>query len=564
MASRWELADEDPGAEALAREAGVSRVLATLLRRRGVSTAEAAHRFLEPGEADLHEPDRLAGAREAAALLLSTARRGGRVVVFGDYDVDGVTAVAQLRAALARAGADAAAFIPHRLRDGYGLKPDTVRRVLRELSPSTIVTVDCGISAVDGVAAAREAGVDVIVTDHHLVPSALPAGAVVVNPRQPGCPYPYKELAATGVAMKIAEAVGTAAGRPVARESLLRAASLGTIADLVPLDGENRTIASLGLARLGTARAPGLRALLVEAGLRPGAAPSAEEVAFRIAPRLNAAGRLDTAMLALALFEERDAERAEAIARELTVRNAQRQTLERAVVAEARRRIGPEPDAHVLIEADASWHRGVLGIAASRLAREYHRPVLLFGIEGERASGSGRSIPGVSLHGVLTEMAAFFTEFGGHEQAVGGSLPAARLEEFRLSARDVFRRRVPPEALVRRAVAEAELPLDALAPDLLAELSRLEPHGAGNPRPVFLARDVRAAGPFRPVGATGMRGRLRTRGGDVRAIAWQPPAGLDVLAESGRSLDLHYRVAEDREWGLSVEILEARSASGAA
>ncbi len=564
MATRWELAGEEPGVEALAREAGVSRVLAALLRRRGVGTGDAARRFLAPAETDLHEPDRLTGAREAAALLLSTARRGGRIVVFGDYDVDGVTAVAQLRAALTRAGADAAAFIPHRLRDGYGLKPDTVRRVLRELSPSTIVTVDCGISAVDGVAAAREAGVDVIVTDHHLVPSALPAGAVVVNPRQPGCSYPYKELAATGIAMKIAEAVGAAAGRPVARESLLRAASLGTIADLVPLDGENRTIASLGLARLGSARAPGLRALLLEAGLRPGVSPSAEEVAFRVAPRLNAAGRLDTAMLALALFEERDGARAEEIARKLSVRNAERQALERAVVAEARRRIGPEPDAAVLVEADPAWHRGVLGIAASRLAREYHRPVLLFGIEGERASGSGRSIPGVSLHGVLTEMAAFFTEFGGHEQAVGGTLPAARLEEFRRGALDVFRRRVPPEALVRRAVAEAELPLDALEPDRLAELSRLEPHGAGNPRPVFLARDVRASGPFRPVRAAGLRGRLRTSGGDVRAIAWQPPAGLGALAESGQSLDLHYRVAEDREWGLSVEILEARPASSAA
>ena len=560
----WELAAGDSAGDArLAREVGIPEFLAGLLRRRGVETASDARRFLAPEEGDLHDPRLLAGAAEAADMLLATSRRGGRVVVFGDYDVDGVTAVAQLRAALSRAGADAAAFIPHRLRDGYGLKPDTVRRVLAELRPATIVTVDCGISAVEGVAAARAAGVDVIVTDHHLVPAALPDGAVVVNPRQPGCGYPYKELAATGIALKIAEAVGLASGRGIARASLLRAACLGTIADLVPLDGENRTIAALGLAHLARSRAPGLRALLAEAGLSAGAAPSAEEVAFRIAPRLNAAGRIDTAMLALALFEERDAARAGEIARELSARNAERQALERAVVAEARRRIGPAPDDTVLIEGDAAWHRGVLGIAASRLAREYHRPVLLFGFEGERAGGSGRSIPGVSLHGILQELAGHLDEFGGHDQAVGGSLPLARFDDFRRAARELFRERVPSDAFVRRPAAEAELPLERLDAAVVADLARLEPHGAGNPRPVFLARGVRAAGEFTPVGASGLRGRLRAPAADVRAIAWQPPSGLAGLAASRRPFDVHYRVAEDRGgWGLRVEILEARPAAG--
>ncbi|HWZ85507.1 MAG TPA: DHH family phosphoesterase, partial [Thermoanaerobaculia bacterium] len=205
MACEWELAPADPAAAAvLAREAGVSPALAALLLRRGIRTGDHAGRFLRPDASGLHDPSLLAGAEAAADLLVSTGRRGARVVVFGDYDVDGVTAVAQLRAALFRIGADAAAFIPHRLRDGYGLKPETVRRVLAELRPATIVTVDCGIGAREGVACAREAGVDVIVTDHHLVPDELPEGAIVVNPRQPGCPYPYKELAASAVAMKIA------------------------------------------------------------------------------------------------------------------------------------------------------------------------------------------------------------------------------------------------------------------------------------------------------------------------------------------------------------------------
>jgi single-stranded-DNA-specific exonuclease len=564
VTTTWQLSRVDPGRTAsLAREAGISTTLAALLVQRGAATGSDALRFLRPGAGDLHDPSLLAGAEAAADLLVSTGRRAGRVVVFGDYDVDGVTAVAQLRAALSRVGAEAAAFIPHRLRDGYGLKPETVRHVLSTLRPATIITVDCGITAAEGVACARAAGVDVIVTDHHLVPDALPAGAIVVNPRQPGCPYPYKELAASAIAMKIAEAVGRAGGRTVAREALLRAACLGTIADLVPLDGENRVIAALGLAALGAARGPGLKALLAEAGLPAGAAPTAEEVAFRIAPRLNAAGRLDTAMLALSLFEERDAGRAAEVARTLSARNAERQALERRVVAEARERIGANPREILLVEADPSWHRGVLGIAASRLAREYHRPVLLFGADGDKASGSGRSIPGVSLHGILKELAARFLDFGGHDQAVGGSLPADRYDAFRDAARALFRERVSAERLVRVSKADAELPLEAITAEVVRELALLEPHGAGNPRPVFLARGVIAAGPFTAVGSSGLRGRLCAPR-PLAAIAWQPDPCLAELAASGRPFDIQYRLTEDRRgYGLQVEVAQARATEAA-
>jgi single-stranded-DNA-specific exonuclease len=567
--AEWQLSSSCPEKTAnLAREAGIPPILAGLLLRRGVADARQARAFLNPDASGLHDPSLLLGAEAAADLLVSTARRGKRVVVFGDYDVDGVTAVAQLRAALFRVGADAVAFIPHRLRDGYGLRPDTVRRVLAEHSPSTIVTVDCGITAVEGVACARAAGVEVIVTDHHLVPDELPAGAIVVNPRQPGCPYPYKELAASAIAMKIAQAVARRAGVALSLESLLRAACLGTIADLVPLEGENRVIAALGLAALSCCRAPGLRALLAEAGIAPGVAPTSEDVAFRIGPRLNAAGRIDTANLALSLFEERDGAKAAGIASELSSRNSERQSLERRVVVEARARVEGSPDGlrgAVIVEADAGWHRGVLGIAASRLAREYHRPVLLFGLEGDRATGSGRSIPGVSLHGIMKEMADYFLEFGGHEQAAGATLPARRFEAFREEARALFRARIPAAALVRTAEAEAELPIEQVSGALAGELARLEPHGAGNPRPVLLARGVRAAGPFLPVGAAGQRGRLRAPGGDVRCIAWQPDPGLGALASSGEPFDVHYRLSDDRRgYGLQIEIVAARAACGGA
>ncbi len=562
--AEWRLSPSDrERVGALARDAAVSPILAGLLLRRGVEDARQARAFLSPEAGGLHDPSLLLGAQEAADLLVSTARSGKRVVVFGDYDVDGVTAVAQLRAALFRVGADAVAFIPHRLRDGYGLKPDTVRRVLAEHNPATIVTVDCGITAVEGVACARAAGVEVIVTDHHLVPDELPAGAIVVNPKQPGCPYPYKELAASAIAMKIAQAVARRAGISLSGDSLLRAACLGTIADLVPLEGENRVIAALGLAALASSRAPGLRALLAEAGLTPGAAPSSEDVAFRIGPRLNAAGRIDTASLALSLFEERDPTRAAQIARELSARNAERQTLERRVVAEARARVEGAADglqSAVIVEADAGWHRGVLGIAASRLAREYHRPVLLFGLEGGRATGSGRSIPGVSLHGIMKELAHYFLEFGGHEQAAGATVPADRFEAFREEARTLFSSRVAAQALVRTLEAEVELPIEQVTPGIAVELARLEPHGAGNPRPVFLARAVQAAGPFLAVGTSGLRGRLRAPRGDVRCIAWQPDPGLGRLAASGLPFDAQYRLSDDRRgYGLQVEIVSARA-----
>jgi single-stranded-DNA-specific exonuclease len=559
----WRLAAHPSEAPELGACAGLSPPLAALLWRRGVRTEAEARRFLLPSAEDLHDPLEMKGMEEAAAILGAAAAARRRIVVFGDYDVDGITAVAQLRAALSRAGADAVAFIPHRLRDGYGLKPETVRRVVSEQRPAVIVTVDCGISAVEGVACARAAGVEVIVTDHHLVPEELPEGAVVVNPRQPGCSYPFKELAACGIAYKLALAVGARTGFPLSPESLRRVACLGTIADLVPLTGENRILASAGLAALAEARAPGLRALLLEAGVSPGFCPDAEEVAFRIAPRLNAAGRLDTAHLSLALLEERQPARAREIASELSLRNAERQSIERGVVRQARERVeragGPGPTA--IVEGDPGWHRGVLGIAASRLAREYHRPVLLFGFDGGRAVGSGRSIPGVPLYDTLRGLASFFLEFGGHDQAAGGSLPGDRFEEFREAAREHFGNRLEPEQLVRVEEAEWALPLEGATADLGRELHALEPHGAGNPRPVFFASDVRIDGETTPLGENGLRGRLERAGEPLPFVCWSRDM-LEDAATERRAIEIQYRLSRRRAGGVEAEIVAARPAGG--
>jgi single-stranded-DNA-specific exonuclease len=556
----WRIAPLPAEAAAL-RFPGASPVLAALLWRRGVRTAAEAAEYLAPDPSRLHDPFAMKGMAEAVDVLVRASSAGRRVVVFGDYDVDGVTAVVQLRAALRRAGADAVAFLPHRLRDGYGLKPETVRRVIARDQPAVIVTVDCGVTALEGVACARAAGVEVVVTDHHLAGSQLPDGAVVVNPHQPGCTYPYKELAACGIAFKLALAIAARAGFTLSLESLLRVACLGTIADLVPLTGENRIIAASGLAALSAARAPGLRALLGESGIAPTAAPESEDVAFRVAPRLNAAGRLDTAELALSLFEERHAGRAAEIARELSRRNAERQSIERRVVAEARARIEKAggPGDTVIVEADPAWHRGVLGIAASRLAREYHRPALLFGFHGDRAVGSGRSIPGVPLHDTLQALAPFFSEFGGHDQAVGGALPADRFEAFRDAARAHFAARLRPENLERVEEADLDLPLEEVSEELLAELLALAPHGMGNPRPVFHCAETEFEGEPSPLGEHGFRGRLQRRGLSLPCLSWSP-ASVGPFARPGRRLAILYRLQRRRAGGVEAEIVAARPA----
>jgi single-stranded-DNA-specific exonuclease len=546
---RWRLRPTvAPDAGRFSREAGLSPTAARVLGARGVATAREAREFFSPSLDSCPDPFRLRGMERAVEVLVAAARAGHRIVVFGDYDVDGVTAVAQLRAVFRVLGTDAVPFLPHRVRDGYGLKPETFRKVLEMHRPRALVTVDCGITAADAVAEASRAGVAVVVTDHHLPPDVLPAGAAVVNPRQPGCPYPFKELAGAGVAFKIAQAIIRREGLSLSERSLVKIAALGTIADIVPLVSENRAIVAEGLAGLASARSPGLRALLAESGV-VGRAPSAEEVAFRVGPRLNAAGRLDTADLALAVLEERDPVRAQQMAQELSSRNAERQKHERRVVEEARDQLrarGDPASEPVLVAADRSWPRGVLGIAASRLAREFHRPALLFAIDGERAVGSGRSVPGVSLHGILSELRDRFLEFGGHDQACGGTVPAADFEAFRKEARELFGQRVGPDQREPVAEVDAELELSGADETLLAELERFEPHGAGNPRPVFLGRGIRTVGPLRALGDRGRRGSLEGNACRVQtAIAWGA-VGAEWEAARARAYDILYSLRRDR------------------
>jgi single-stranded-DNA-specific exonuclease len=554
----WIVAPEDRDAVRRLSAGGIPEPIARILASRGFDDA-AAREFLSPSLDRTPDPFAMKGMEAAVGALVSAARRGERIVIFGDYDVDGVTAVAQLRAVFRALGADAVPFLPHRVRDGYGLKPETFRKVFAEHRPRAIVTVDCGITAVEAVAEAARAGVAVVITDHHLPPDVLPDGAAVVNPKQPGCGYPFKDLCGSGVAFKIAQAIIRREGLSLSERSLAKVAALGTIADIVPLLAENRAIVAEGLAALADPRAPGLKALLAEAGIE-GRAPTSEEIAFRVGPRLNAAGRLDTADLALSVFEEREPVRAAEIARALSERNAERQGHERRVVAEARRRVldsGEAPDG-IVIEADAAWPRGVLGIAASRLAREFRCPVFLFAVDGDRAVGSGRSIPGLSMHEVLSEMRDHLLEFGGHAQACGGAVEAGRFTGFRERARAVFRERLA--SVDRRPVVriDAELPLEGADERLVTGLARLEPHGEGNPRPVFLARGLRAR-ERRPVGERGTRCLVSSGGATRKAIAWGLSARDEGLADAPFDAAFHVR-RDGWSGGVELEIVGIRPA----
>lgn len=493
--------------------------LAVLLARRGVATPDEARRFLAPSLDQLHDPYLLAGMEQAVGRLLAARERGERIAVVGDYDVDGITATAQLLAIFQACGLDARPILPHRLREGYGFQPVHVEKAV-EASCRLIVTADCGSSSSEAVQAAHSHGVDVVVTDHHLPGCELPAGVSHINPRQPGCGYPFRDLAAAGLALKLALALAGRCQRTVDPAAFLRIACLGTIADLVPLLGENRVIAALGLQALEQARSHGLKALIQQSGMKPPF--TATDVGFRLGPRINAAGRLDNPDQALELLMSRDPRRAVELAAELDRWNRERQAEEGRVVEEARERIlqrAPLPS--ILVEWDETWHKGVVGVAAGRIAKEFHRPTLLLAVEGETATGSGRSIPGVDLHGFLSPWKERLERFGGHTQAVGMTARVERLPELSGEWEAAAAGAWHAGLLVPRLEYELHLPARGISRALLADLGRLEPFGQGNPKPLLRVGPLRVDGPPRYFGNGHLAARARGEdGGTVELVGW--------------------------------------------
>lgn len=559
-AAEWVAAPVPDGAAELER-AGLPRWMAVLLARRGVTDEPEARRFLQPSLDQLHDPFLLHGMETAVERLLVARDRKQKIAIVGDYDVDGVTATAILLAVLKSCGCDAMPIVPHRLREGYGFQPVHVERARAE-GCSVIVTADCGSSALTAVEEARAAGIDVVVTDHHLPGCELPAGTVQINPRQQVCCYPFRDLAAAGLALKLSLAFAGRCGKELDPAPLLRIACLGTIADLVPLRGENRVIASLGLAALADVRSAGLKALIRQAGVKPPF--SASDVGFRIGPRINAAGRLHEAERALELLLSRDPKRAEELAVELDTLNRDRQTEEAQVVEEAFRMFAERSASDsgrlppILVGWSPEWHKGVVGIAAGRVAKELHRPTLLLSVEEEVATGSGRSVPGVELHSFLLGWKERMVRFGGHAQAVGLTVRLDVLEELRREW-EAAGAAWPAEALARRHEYELELEPRRLTGKLVAQLGRLEPYGMGNPRPLVRTGPLRLDSPPRLFGNGHLSARARGNDGssvDLVGWGWQERAtDLDGSFEA-----LGWIEHDDYRGGPCLRLLDSRPA----
>jgi single-stranded-DNA-specific exonuclease len=525
-----------------------------------VATPEAARAFLAPHPDQLHDPFALHGMGEAVERLLAAKERGDKVAVVGDYDVDGVTATALLLAVLRACGLTAEAVLPHRMKEGYGFQPVHVERA-RELGCRLIVTADCGATAQDAAAAALAAGFELIITDHHLPGGPLPAGVTLVNPRQELCDYPFPDLAGVGLALKLGLALAQRSGRKLELEPLLRVACLGTIADLVPLVGENRVIAALGLAALARTRSAGLLALFEKSGLRPPV--TASDVGFRLGPRLNAAGRLESAESALELLLCRDPGRAAELAALLDERNRERQAEEARVLEEARARVAALAELPpIVVEWGSDWHRGVVGIAAGRLARELARPVLLLAASGESATGSGRSVPGVHLHQFLARWQSRYEKFGGHAQAIGLTVALSELDELRgewASAGAEFAGAIGSW----RHEYEIELAPREVDRRTLAELERLEPHGQANPQPLVRVDGLRLDGPPRAFGRDHLSARARgDDGARLRLLGWGWGERIDELAERFDVLGYLERDRWDGE--AALRLLDVRPSAGTA
>jgi single-stranded-DNA-specific exonuclease len=493
-------------------------VIADLLVSRGVDDPEAAARFLSPQLSDLHDPLLMSGMKAALNRLEAAIEREEKILIYGDYDADGTTAIVILKTAIELCGGAADFHVPHRIREGYGMRDEVIERAAAD-GVRLIISVDTGIRGFAAAETAQRTGVDLIVTDHHLPGvDGVPKALVVVNPNQDGCDYPCKFLCGAGVAFKLAQ--GLMQRRLEAKDhnrllmSFMKVVAIATIADSVPLLGENRVFAKLGLQGLRRPVNVGLKALLEVAKLGDGRALTATEVGFRIAPRLNAAGRMDVARDVVDLFNEKDIERARDTAGRLDRLNADRQEEERRILDSIWRRLEEEPalrEAYCVVLDGEGWHRGVIGITASRVVEKYGRPTLIISREGEEAHGSGRSIGAFHLLQALESCPALFSRYGGHAHAVGFALPSANVEKLRQHLDGYARAWLTEADFEPQLEFDRELPLGEVTPELHRALLLLEPFGMDNREPIFAARNVRLMSP--PQAVKDKHVRLRVSGG---------------------------------------------------
>lgn len=535
----------------MARELGVQPVTASVLLSRGISDAGAARRFLAPDLAHLHNPYLLTSMPEAVARIKCAIERKEKVLIYGDYDVDGTVSVVILKKAIEMAGGEASFHVPHRLKDGYGMRADVIERAAAR-GIALIVSVDTGIRAAQVVGEARERGIDVIVTDHHLPDAELPPALAVLNPNRRDCGYPDKNLCGAGVAFKLVQALLATLGWPAEKldrvlRSFLKLVAIATVADVVPLVGENRVIVKHGLEGLHRAKNPGLRAILELAGLMNGRAPSAREVAFQVAPRINAAGRMDDAQNAIRLFLTDDPDHARRLASQLHTLNQERRDTEAEIVRLVLEECAGAPvtdDQCVLVFSGVNWHRGVVGIVASRLVERFCRPAFVLSEEDGLAQGSGRSIAPFHLLEALEAMPDLFTRFGGHRQAAGVSLAAGSVPEFRRRLNAYAAERLTPADFQPQLAVDAAVTLRELTSGpAVAELLAMAPFGFGNPAPVLAMMGAEVASTPVVMKEKHLRVHLRQEGRSLFPKAWNFAGRVGEFAAG--AVDAAFSVEED-------------------
>lgn len=547
----------------------VAATLAQLLVIRGITDPETAERFLTPSLSHLHSPYLMSGMKAAVDRIDSAIERKEGILIYGDYDVDGTTAIVILKTAIELCGGAPEFHVPHRIKEGYDLRGDVIERAAAA-GIQLIISVDAGIRAFAAADTARRLGVDLIVTDHHLPgPDGTPHALAVLNPNQPGCEYPCKALCGAGVAFKLAQALMERRLPHRDQAALLRSFSkivaIATIADCVPLTGENRVFAKLGLEALRSAVNPGLKALLETAQVS-GRPLTSSEVGFRVAPRINAAGRMDVAADVIELFSTKDPTRAREIAAKLDQLNAGRQEEERRILDAIAARFDEDPTlpASFCIVVDGEgWHRGVIGITATRVVERYGRPTLVVSREGDEAHGSGRSIRPFHLLNALESCSHLFTRFGGHSHAVGFSLPAARVRELRAHLDLYARARLTLADFEPTLNIDAELELGNVTPELFKALSLLQPFGSGNYEPVFAARNVRLMAPPQIMKEKHVRLKLAWNGNELSDEAAMPRCHPDSAAIPRRSENWRKSVIyKALGWRLAERVQQAQLTPG--
>ena len=551
----WNTRPHDEAAAAtLAKELNVSAVTARLLAIRGLTDPGDASRFLNPSLEQLHDPYRLADLERAVDRLMIAIASKERIAIHGDYDVDGITSTVILRRALELLGANVGHFIPERLTDGYGLQPATVERLHAE-GVQLIVSVDCGIRAPEAARRARALGVDLIITDHHEPDTELPDACAVVNPKRHDCAYPDKNLAGVGVALKLVQALCAKTGKSSWLPAFVKIAAIGTLADVVPLVGENRIIAKLGLQML--TKGPhkvGLRALLDAAGLN-GKTIDSYHIGFMVAPRINAAGRMSTPDIATRLLlasDEDMADEARLLAEQLEAENTRRRLEDQDILAKAKKIVETDPDVGartVLVVAGEGWHRGVIGIVASKLVDTFYRPAIVLSIEDGMAHGSCRSITGFDMLGCLESCGPLMQRFGGHKAAAGLQIETSRIKEFRQAVNDHADKTLGPDDLRPSLWLDGPLAISDLNEQVMAEFARLAPFGPGNPRPRFHTGPVSIVDGPRLLKERHLKMTVKQNGRILRAIQWNAAEHNGRLTAMKDGVEIAYTVEENEFQG---------------